>query len=100
MSEQLKGTVTIGSTGESFELETQNPGHVPPRVIEELRRCHREAKDYVAAFADATKAQAEKYEVKPGALRRYIVALEADNVDAVEKEIEDLNRLIDEGAVP
>lgn len=82
-------------TPEPFALESPTPGHVPPGVIEELRKCHREAKDYVAAFGDAVKAQSEKFGVKPGALRRYIAALEMDKQEDAEAEASDLLRLLD-----
>lgn len=82
---------------EHFELEAEKPGTVPPRVIEELRRCYREAKDYASAFGDALKAQAAKHDVEPAALRRYIAALENDGLEDAVKEITDLTRLIDEG---
>lgn len=80
-----------------FALEPSEPGVVPARVIDELRRCYREAKDYTQALADAVKAQAEKHSIAPGALRKYIAALEGDKTDEVSKEIEDLARLIEAG---
>lgn len=78
-----------------FALEPDTPGIVPPRVIDELRRCYREAKDYSAALAEAVKAQAEKHSVEPGALRKYIAALESDDIEDTRKEIDDLRRLIE-----
>ena len=54
-----------------FELEPPLPdGEIPERVIAELRHTKRRAMDYTEAFADAVKAQAEKYGIKAGALRR------------------------------
>ena len=79
---------------EPFELESPEPGVVPDRVIDELRRCYREAKDYGAAFADALKKQAEKHAVVPSALRRYVAALEGDSLEEMEHELRDLERLI------
>lgn len=70
------------------------PGQVPDRVIEELRSACHQAMDYAGAFSDACKAQAEKYQIKPGALKRYIKALEGDKLDDVEKETDDLAALI------
>jgi hypothetical protein len=82
-------------SAEKFELEpTREPGHVPPRVIDELRRCYREAVDYTGALSDALKAQAEKHKVNAKALRRYIAALEGDKLGDAAKEAEDLARLI------
>lgn len=70
------------------------PGQVPQPVIDELREACRIASDYSAAFGDACTAQAEKYKIKPKALRLYIVALEGDKLDDVEAEAEDLQALI------
>lgn len=79
----------------TFALEpSAEPGHVPERVIDELRQARTTAKDYAQAFADAVKAQAEKYRVKPGALRRYVTALEADKLEELDAETDDLDRLI------
>lgn len=93
----------IGADGKEehladFALEPSEPGIVPPRVIDELRRCYREAKDYAQALADAVKAQAEKHSVEPAALRKYIAALESDDIEDTRKEIDDLRRLIEENA--
>lgn len=82
---------------EAFALEPPEPGKVPDRVIDELRRARTVAKDHAQAFSDCIKAQAEKYSVKPGALKRYIVALCDDKVEEVENETDDLQRLIGAG---
>lgn len=80
---------------DDFKLEpTVEPGHVPERVIDELREAYRIAKDYATAYSEAAKAQAEKYRVAPGALKRYIAAIEGDKLAEAEKEAEDLARLI------
>lgn len=55
---------------EAFKLEPEKPGKIPQRVIDELRHCYREAKDYTGALTDAIKNQAEKHKIKPGALQR------------------------------
>lgn len=81
-----------------FDLEPDpDPGQLPQRVITELRAAYSTAKDYAKGYGDAAKAQAEKYKIKPAALKRYIAALEGDKVDEAEREAEDLQRLI-EGA--
>jgi hypothetical protein len=85
------------ATGEVFALEPSEPGVVPPRVIEELRRGFREAKDYADAFGEAVKAQAEKHGIKLKALRRYIAALESDKLDEEAAVAADLERLIEAG---
>lgn len=90
----MNDTGTTPVQMEAFELEAPVPGQVPERVIEELRHGCRQAADLSAAFTDACKAQAEKYSIKPGALKRYIKALEGDKVDEVEQEAEDLQALI------
>lgn len=82
---------------EDFNLEPPTPGVVPERVIFDLRNAYRIAKDYAGALSDALKAQAEKHDVKPGALRRYIAALEGDKVDEAAAEAADLERLIEAG---
>jgi hypothetical protein len=85
----------FGTQGDAFDANMESaPGEIPERVIEELRECCHQAMDYAGAFADAVKAQAEKYKVKPKALRRYITALYADKVGEVEKENDDLATLI------
>lgn len=102
--EPVVGTASVihsdGSTEHlgDFALEPDEPGVVPARVIDELRRCYREAKDYTGALNDAIKAQAEKHKVEPGALRKYVAALESDDIEDTRKEIDDLRRLIEEGA--
>lgn len=84
----------IESAIESFALEAPQPGHVPARVIDELRHGYRVASDYATAFNDAAIAQAEKYSIKPGALKRYIRAIEGDKLKDVEDEADDLQALI------
>lgn len=82
----------------NFTLEPDvHPGTVPPRVIDELRHCFRIARDHTKAYGDALVAQAEKFKVKPGALRRYIAAVEGDKLEDVERENDDLARLIERG---
>lgn len=80
---------------DQFALESPEPGKIPSRVIDELRRCYREAKDYAGAFAEALAAQAEKHEVEPAALRKYIAALESDKCEEARKMADDLARLLD-----
>jgi hypothetical protein len=77
-----------------FELEQPTPGAPSEHVIAELRRCYREAKDFSQAFGEAVKTQAEKHKLKPGALRKYVAALEGDSVDALTAEVEDIERLV------
>ncbi len=90
MSEQSTGTQT-----DAFDADMEAaPGQIPERVIEELREACHQAADYSGAFADACKAQAEKYKIKPGALKRYIKALEGDKLEDVEAETDDLAALI------
>lgn len=86
------------ATGEVFELTPYEPGTVPPATMDELRHAYRVARDFATAYGDAVKAQAEKAQIKPRALRRYIAALEDDKLDEAAKEASDLERLIEEGA--
>ena len=81
------------ATGE-FMLEPSEPGIVPERVIAELRQARTIAKDHAQAFSDAVTAQATKYQIKPGALKRYVCALEADKLEELDAETDDLDRLI------
>lgn len=93
-------TATITHDGKvvaEFGLESPTPGAPSAHVVGELRRCYREAKDYAEAFGDAIKAQAEKHHLKPGALRRYIAALEGDKLKEAAEEAADLERLIEAG---
>jgi len=93
------GTITHSDgppAADDFALQpSPPPGEISENVIAELRRCYREAKDYAGAFRDALKAQSEKARIRPGALRRYIAALEGDSIDEAAKEAEDLERLIE-----
>ena len=80
---------------DDFALEAPGaPGHIPERVILDLRQACHTAADYAGAFTDACNAQAEKHGIKPGALKRFIKALENDKLDDAEKEAEDLQELI------
>lgn len=96
MKAEISVQHTDGKTEElgEFNLESPIPGHIPERVILELRQACHTATDYAGAFSDSCKAQAEKYKIKPGALKRYIKALEGDKVEEVEAEAEDLQALI------
>ena len=78
-----------------FALEPSEHGTVPERIISELRSGRARAKDATQAYSDACKAQAERYGIKPAALKRYIAALEDDKVDEAAAEAADLERLID-----
>lgn len=79
-----------------FELEpAPMPGDVPDRVVTELRHARRVAMDYSQACSDAIKEQAKKYNVNIAALRRYVYALEADNLESVDAEVVALRHLIE-----
>lgn len=91
------GEVTEKDVTGLFNLEPSTPGTVPQGVVDELCRTKTIANDYAQAFGDAVKAQAEKHQVKPGALRRYISALVGDKIEEAEAEAEDLTRLIEAG---
>lgn len=58
-------------------------GEVPQAVIDELVSAKTAAKDSAGALGDAIKAQAAKYGVKPGALRKYVAACEADKIGEI-----------------
>lgn len=64
--------------------ETKGPP--PEKVLDELVHAKTTAKDMAGAFADAVKAQASKYGIKPAALRKYVTAREADKLDEVRVE--------------
>ena len=76
-----------------FALEPSD-GNIPERVINELREAYAIAKDHAQSYADAAKARAEKYKLKPGALKKYIAALENDSTDDLRDELSDLEKLI------
>lgn len=94
--EGMNPTAQQGAEAPPFDLEPSDvpTGSIPERVIDELRHARSEAKDYAQAFGDAVKAQALKYGINAGALRRYVCALEADNLEAVDAETRDLEKLI------
>ena len=92
---------TTGTQIDAFNADMDAaPGQIPERVIEELRAACHQAVDFAGAFSDACKAQAEKYKIKPGALKRYIKALEGDKLEDVEAETDDLQNLIAHRAAP
>lgn len=97
MTEATVAVTNLRGEKTEFALEPSEPGVVPARVVDELRRCYREARDYTQALGDAIKAQAEKHGIDAGALRKYVAALEGDRVEDTRKEIEDLQRLIEAG---
>lgn len=76
-----------------FALEPSD-GNIPPRVIDELRGAYAIAKDYAQSYSDAAKAQAEKFKLKPAALKKYIAALENDSTADLRDELSDLEKLI------
>ena len=83
------------ATEPNFELEPSPPdGNIPERVIDELRQAYAIAKDHTQSYSDAAKAQAEKFKIKPGALKKYIAALENDSIDDLGDELHDIERLI------
>lgn len=69
-------------------------GEVPENVLEELVQAKAAAKAWSSGFSEAVKAQAEKYGVKPAALRKFITAKEADKLDEAEAETNDLVKLL------
>lgn len=77
------------------EVPRVGPEHIPTAVIDELREACRIAADYSGTFSDACKAQAVKHYIAPGALKRYIRALEGDKLAEAEHEADDLKTLID-----
>jgi hypothetical protein len=81
------------ATDPDFALEPSD-GNIPERVITELRSAYSIAKDYAQSYSDAAKAQAELYKLKPGALKRYIAALENDSTDDLKAEASDIEKLL------
>jgi hypothetical protein len=83
------------AAAEEFKLEPPpKPGTIPPRVVDELRHVYRVAHDFAAAWSDAIKAQAEKHQIHPKALRRYIATLEGDKIRETAQESEQLLALL------
>lgn len=83
---------------QEFELEkSPPPGEVPERVITELMYARTVAKDHAASYGEAMKDQAEKHNVKLGALKRYVAARCDDKIEEARAEAEDFERLLDKG---
>ena len=78
---------------DDFNLEPSD-GNIPERVIDELCAARTTAKDYAEAYNGAVTAQAERYKLKPGALKRFIAAKEADKMADLNAEMSDLEKLI------
>lgn len=70
-----------------------------PKTTAELERAYTIAKDHTGAFNDAIKAQAEKHQLDPQGLGRYIRAKVNDKLAKLEAErdtIEQLTLQLDE----
>jgi hypothetical protein len=74
--------------------ESKPPQAIDQAVIDELVGGKLRAADMTAACSDAIKAQAEKHNVKPGALRKYVAALAADKLEDARAETQQLADLI------
>lgn len=68
---------------------------IGPRENELRALCQRKI-DAAEAFADAVKAVAEKVNIKPAVLSRYITALVRDKAEQYEAEAKQLALLFDE----
>jgi hypothetical protein len=77
-----------------LEPSPSKQGEVPENVIIALRAQYSEVASYSQDLTEAFKVQAEKYGIKPGALRRYVAALEHDKLEDTAAECKDLERLI------
>ena len=84
---------------EELDLTGQEaaPGHLSARVVDELVDLRTMARAASERFSEAIKAQAEKHELKAGALRKYICAVEADKLSELDAESDDLARLLTRG---
>jgi hypothetical protein len=69
-------------------------GEVPEATLDELVHAKTAAKDMASGFADAVKAQAAKYGLKPAALRKYVTAREADKLDEARVETQQFADLL------
>lgn len=88
--------MSAATAPDDFNLEASDPKGLPPdSVIEELRHARRVAKDYAQAYSDCVDAQADKFKLKKGALKRYISALEDDKTEETQEELDDLERLLE-----
>jgi hypothetical protein len=77
-------------------LEATSATNIPnEHVIGELivlrTRCGTAGADY----ARAIKRVAEKHKLKPGALKRYVAAVDGDKIKEARVELHDLERLLD-----
>lgn len=68
---------------------------IPRKTIAELVNARTTAKDFVKSYGDAITAQAEKYKIKKGALRKYIAAVEADKEHDLDSEVHDIEKLLE-----
>ena len=81
--------------GDDFALEPDvENGKLPERVVDELVHCRTIAKDYAQAYSDAAKAQAERYGIPVGAVKRYIAWLADDKMADGRNEVDALERLM------
>lgn len=74
--------------------ESAPPQEISQAVIDELVAGKLRAADMTTACGDAIKAQAEKHNVKVGALRKYVSALAADKLEDTRAEVAQLADLI------
>lgn len=68
---------------------------IPRKTITELVHARTIARDYVKAYGEAITAQAEKYKIKKGALRKYIAALEGNKEHELDSEVQDIEKLLE-----
>lgn len=64
-------------------------------TIDELMTLRANARMSAETFTEAVKEQAEKHSVSKGALRRYVCALEKDEIEKLDAEASDLAVLLD-----
>jgi predicted RNase H-like nuclease len=80
---------------DAFALEPPAaPGRLADAVIDELCALRASAKAAAETFAEAITEQAEKANLKKGALRRYINARVADRLAELDAEADDLAKLM------
>jgi hypothetical protein len=67
---------------------------IPNATIDELTALRSDARQSAENFSEAIKVQAEKHNVSKSALRRYICALEKDDIAKLDSESLDLATLL------
>lgn len=67
---------------------------IPKGTLDELVACKLQASDYTKSLAEAIKAQAEKHQVDPKALRKAVTAMAADKREEAREEADAVSAIL------